>query len=300
MGYRYHSINRGFAVTIIDAHTHAFLPEDLEVLSERLTLLDDHLPADNPHKWQIIGGGTLEALSASMNAAQVDRYVLLPVSGKKDRVADLNRWAAAAAQADPHLIPFGLLHPQGQAAQDLRLLQELGLKGVKLHPFIQRFSLDDPATQIMLSLLEGTGLPVLLDTLFIAGLVKAKPHLDWLVKMFNFGGCEPHQIARAALAHPGVNFIAAHGGSLYGWDSLDQLMDLPNVYFDISYLMGLMEPARLVAIIRHKGPEHMIYGSDAPWRPALAFRQWFEELPLTPGERQQIAAGTLLGLLKVA
>jgi len=282
---------------LVDAHTHAFLPEDLEVLSQRLTLLDDHLDADNPHKWQIIGGGTLESLSAIMRQAGVDRYVLLPVSGKKDRVADLNRWAAGAALADPRLIPFGLLHPQGQAAQDLRLLQELGLKGVKLHPFIQRFSLDEPQSDQLFTLLEGSGLPVLLDTLFIKGLVKAKPHLDWVVKMFNFGGCEPQQIARAASAHPGVNFIAAHGGSLYGWDALGPLMDLDNVYFDISYLMGLMEPARLLKIIHRKGPERVIYGSDAPWREAKAFRQWFEDLPLTAGERQQIAAGTLLGLL---
>ncbi|MBI5522998.1 MAG: amidohydrolase family protein [Desulfarculus sp.] len=285
-------------MTIIDAHTHAFLPEDLEVLSQRLTLLDDHLPADNPHKWQILdGGGTLEALAAIMERAGVDRYVLLPVSGKKDRVADLNRWAASAAVDDPRLIPFGLLHPQGQVAQDLELLLDLGLKGVKLHPFIQRFSLDDPASQQMLSLLEPSGLPVLLDTLFIEGLVRAKPHLDWVVKMFNFGGCEAAQIARAAKAHPGQKFIAAHGGSLYGWDHLDPLYDLDNVYFDLSYLMGLLEPPRLVQIIRRKGPERVIYGSDAPWREASAFRQWFEDLPLSPGEREQIASGTLLSLL---
>jgi predicted TIM-barrel fold metal-dependent hydrolase len=297
LGYRYNTINQGIALTIIDCHTHAFLAEDLEVLEQRLTLLDDHLEAKDPHKWQIIGGGTLEHLAAAMTAARVDRYVLLPVSGKKDRVADLNRWAAAAAQADPRLIPFGLLHPQGQVAQDIILTQELGLKGVKLHPFIQRFNLDDPASQAMLSQLEGCGLPVLLDTLFISGLVGAKPHLDWVIKMFNFGGCEPAQIARAASAHPGLDFIAAHGGSLYGWDSLDPLLDLDNVYFDISYLMGLLEPQRLVEIIRRKGPQRVLYGSDAPWRDATAFRQWFENLPLTTGEREQIAAGTLLSLL---
>lgn len=155
-------------MTIIDAHTHAFLAEDLQVLEERLTLLDDHLPDESPHKWQIIGG------------------------------------------------------------------------------------------------------------------------------------CKPPQIARAALAHPGVNFIAAHGGSLYDWEALDQLLELPNVYFDISYLMGLLEPAQVVEIIRRKGPDHVIYGSDAPWRPARACREWFEYLPLSPGERQQVASATLLALLEAA
>lgn len=284
---------------LIDCHTHAFQAEDLTVLRERLTFLDDHLPDDSPHKWQLHGPGTIAGLTQAMEEAGVDRWVLLPVSGKKDRAADLNRWAAQAAAAEPRLIPFAMLHPLGPVADDVRLIQELGLKGVKLHPFIQRFSVDHPVTHDLLGLLEGSGLPVLLDTLYVAGLVAAKPHLGWVVEMFNFGGCEPVQIARAAVAHPGVRFIAAHGGSLYGWDHLEPLYDLDNVYFDISYLMGLIDQEPLLQIIRRKGPERVLYGSDAPWREARAFRAWFEDLRLSTWEREQIAAGTLVGLLNL-
>ncbi|CAO0820597.1 hypothetical protein DFAR_1730004 [Desulfarculales bacterium] len=79
-----------------------------------------------------------------------------------------------------------------------------------------------------------------------------------------------------------MNFIAAHNGSLYGWETLESLMGLDNVYFDISYLIGLWAPETLAGIIRQKGPERVIYGSDALGRDATAFRQWFEDLPLTP------------------
>lgn len=282
---------------LIDCHTHAFQADDLTVLRERLTFLDDHLPPDSPHKWQLHGPGSLEGLAQSMAACGADRWVLLPVAGKKDRAADLNRWAAAAAAAEPRLIPFAMIHPLGPVAEDLRLAQELGLRGVKLHPFIQRFALDHPVSMDLLASLEGTNLPVLVDTLYVAGLVEAKPHLGWVVEMFNFRGCEPVQIARAAVAHPGVRFIAAHGGSLYGWDHLEPLYDLDNVFFDISYLMGLIATDRLMAIIRRKGPERVLYGSDCPWRDAVAFRAWFEDLPLSRWEREQIAAGTISGLL---
>ena len=37
---------------LIDAHTHAFLPQDLEVLGERLAFLDEDLPNTDPNKWQ--------------------------------------------------------------------------------------------------------------------------------------------------------------------------------------------------------------------------------------------------------
>lgn len=282
---------------IIDAHTHAFEPEDLKVIGERMGLLDSQLADDDPNKWFVRGVGDLAGLVTGQAEAGVDRMVLLPVSGKKERCADLIRWSAAAAAKHPQIIPFGLLHPKGHPREDLDLLLSLGLRGVKLHPFIQRFSLDDADTQAMLGLIEEAGLPVLLDTLHAQGMIKAKPHLEWIMQTFGFKGCEPEQIARAAQAHPRLKIIAAHGGSLYGWERLDPLYGQDNVYFDISYLKGLLEPRQVVELIRRKGPERMIYGSDCPYRHPGRYRVWFEELPLTPAERDQVASATILELL---
>jgi predicted TIM-barrel fold metal-dependent hydrolase len=282
---------------LIDAHTHAFLPQDLEVLGERLAFLDEDLPAASPHKWQVHAGGSVEDLLAAMERAGADRCVLLPVTGSRSRVGELNRWAAKVAQAHPQVIPFGTLHPQAEPKRQMADLLDLGLKGVKLHPFIQRFSLEQPAAVRLFAMLAGESVPVLLDTIHTQGLVRAKPHLEQVLSFFGFAGCEPRQIAALAHAHPGLRIIAAHGGSLYGWDELGELLELDNVYFDISYLSGLVEPGRLVEIIRRKGPERVLYGTDCPWRDAVAFREWFEDLPLTTGEREQVAAGTALELL---
>lgn len=281
----------------IDAHTHAFLREDLGVLSRRLTMLDDVLKDDDPHKWRLHGDGTLEDLVARQRALGADRFVLLPMTGKPARVGELNRWSAEAAQTYPEVIPFAIMHPEGDVAADLQAAVALGLKGVKLHPFIQRFELDHPGVQRLFELLPETGLPVILDTVHIRGLLKAKPHLEWVVRMLNQRGCEPTEIAALAAAHPRVPIIAAHGGSLYGWHKLDPLMELDNVYFDISYISYLIEPARLVEIIRTKGVERIIYGSDSPWRDPAKFRAWFDELELGPEERRAITAGNILSLI---
>jgi hypothetical protein len=282
---------------LMDCHTHAFADEDLQVLSERLTFLDASLPEQSPHKWQIHGGGGLAHLDASQAAAGHDRYVLLPVTGKKERVGELNRWAAAAADDHPRLIPFGTLHPKGRVEEDLAELVALGIKGVKLHPFIQRFSLDEPETGRCLSLIAEAGLPLLLDTLFIEGLLKAKPHLDWVVQMMGFKGCAAPEVAAVATAHPSLRLVAAHMGSLYGWGQVGPLIELPNVYFDMSYVMGLLPEDELVRLIRAKGPDKVLYGTDAPWRDPVVFRAWFESLPLSPGEREQVGGGTLVELL---
>ena len=282
---------------LIDAHTHAFLPQDLEVLAERLAFLDEDLPDASPHKWRVHGGGSVEGLVAAMDRAGADRCVLLPVTGSKSRVGELNRWASQVALAHPQVIPFGTLHPQAEPKKQMDELLSLGLKGVKLHPFLQRFSLEQPEVARLFAMLAGEGLPVLVDTIHTQGLVRAKPHLEQVLTFFNFSGCEPRQIAALAHASPRLRIIAAHGGSLYGWEELGELLELDNVYFDISYLSGLVEPRRLVEIIRQKGPERVLYGTDSPWRDAVAFRKWFEELPLTTGEREQVAAGTALELL---
>lgn len=284
-------------MALIDAHTHAFLPEDLEVLAQRMALMDVHLSDDDPHKWRLHGQGSLEDVSGSLARAGAERFVLLPVSGRRERVAELNRWAARAAAAQAQIIPFGTLHPKGAVAADLGLLLELGLKGVKLHPFIQRFSLEDPEAEALLALVEGSGLPVLMDTIHPQGLARAKPHMAQVLEFLGFSGTLPHQLAALARTHPDLKFIAAHGGSLYGWEELDELIARDNVYFDLAYLNGLIAPERLMEIIRRKGPERVIYGSDAPWREPTAFREWFEELPLSKWEREMIAAGTLLELL---
>lgn len=254
---------------LIDAHTHAFLPEDLEVLSQRMEDMDSGLPDHDPNKWQLYGRGDVNTLIGQMESAGVDKFVLLPVSGRKERVAELNRWAAAAAGQHPGLIPFGILHPQGEVEKELALLMELGLKGIKLHPFVQRFSLGTPESDHLFGLAAEAGLPILADTLFIKGLLKAKPHLDWLVESYNSDDSTPEHLARLARAYPRLRIIAAHLGCLYGWEHIDPLMELDNVFLDISWVNGILSPEQVVSLIRRKGPDKVIYGSDAPWRDAL-------------------------------
>ncbi|MCF8034489.1 MAG: amidohydrolase family protein [Desulfarculaceae bacterium] len=282
---------------LVDAHTHAFLAEDLAVLGERLAMLDEELGSSDPNKWQIHRGGTVDALVSSMERSGTDRCVLLPVTGSKGRIGELNRWAAATAAEHPQVIPFGTLHPSAEPRRQMAQLLELGLKGVKLHPFIQRIDLDQPEVAAMFRLLAGERLPVLLDTIHLEGLFEAKPHLRDVLKFFGFMGCQPHQIAALARANPDLPIIAAHMGSLYGWPHLGELLALDNVYFDLAYVNGLLEPDAVMEIIRQKGPERVIYGTDAPWREPAAFREWFEDLPLSSGEREMIAAGTLLEML---
>lgn len=283
----------------LDCHTHAYLTEDLPALKQRMAGLDSGLDDSDPTKWLVHGDGGLDSLKQLITESGAERHVLLPVSSQAGRVGELNSWAAQAGAGDERIIPFGMLHPQGELERDLEQLIDLGLKGVKIHPMMQRFELDHPATERMFELLAPTGLPLLTDTIDMEGLYKAKPHLQAMFGASGLPNCHPGQIARLARRHPELNIIAAHGGCLYGWQHLEPLMELDNVYFDISFLGGVIDPVELVGIIRQKGPQRIIYGSDAPWRNPARYWAWFQELPLTRAEKQQIAWATLAELLDI-
>ena len=282
---------------IIDAHCHAFLPEDIKGLVQRLAYLDESMPDDDPHKWRLAMGGTLEDVIKAQSNCRVDRFVLLPVTSRVERVSFMNHWVAEQASKHDQIIPFGSLLPSCDLQAELRTILELGIKGIKVHPFIQRFRLDDPETAKMFDAIEQSGLPILIDTLQDDGLLAAKPHMGPLLEAFGLHGCEAAELAALALAHPGTKFIAAHGGSCYGWEHIQKLNQLDNVYYDLSWIGYLIPPEQILAIIKGKGADRVVYGSDAPFREPCLYLEWFDTLDLGAYEREMILGGTMESLL---
>ena len=122
-------------------------------------MVDGTLPQDSPHKWQLFNNGRLDGLLAEERAAGVDRLVLLPVATSPAKVRPLNLAAGEAARKHPEVIAFAALHPDSDWPRDLAEAIDLGLKGVKLHPLQQQFSLTAPETRRMLAAVAEAGLP---------------------------------------------------------------------------------------------------------------------------------------------
>lgn len=282
----------------IDAHTHAYQPDDRLALEAKLALLDGPLPPGNPHRWHLHHEADLVDLVEAEREAGIGRAVLLPVATRIDRVSELNRWSAQAARTFPEIIPFGTLHPNSPfPATDLAEVVILGLKGVKLHSLLQRFNLLDDATLDLIRAIEAAGLPVLLDTLHGPGLLEIKPHLDSFGQEFSPFAASPGQVAELGRIFPDLTIIAAHLGCLYGWDEVGPLYELDNVYFDLAYVDKLLEPDQALAIIRNKGPERVIWGTDAPWREVGPAKDWFLSLDLTDHEKELIASKNILRVI---
>ncbi len=286
---------------LIDAHAHAYRKGDRALVQNRAAELDACLPDRDPSKWILHHEASVEALLRAEREAGVDRVVLLPVTGRADRVAELNRWAADQARRHAAVIPFGNLISRAPSLEtDLARLLDLGLRGVKVHPVLQRLDILSPEAHRLWSLLEEAGLPVVLDSMSVKGLGQYKPHLQAFTAAARAFETGPERIARVAREHPRLILISAHLGSLFGWDGMEPLLERPNVYFDLSFVSGILPDETVVSAVRRKGAERVLFGTDAPWRSPAAERRWFEGLPLNEGERERIAWKNMEAVLSVS
>jgi hypothetical protein len=285
---------------IFDAHTHAYNAKDRSLIVDRSSGLDHCLPEGDPNKWELKHDGSVASLVREEQKAGIELCVVLPVTGRADRVGELNRWMAEQASQHPCLIPFGSLIPASPSLEeDLQEILDLGLRGIKIHPVLQHLDILSPEAHVLWDLLEEAGLPLVLDSMFIQGLSRYKPHMQEFVEAARAFETGPMRIAEMARMHPGLLMVAAHTGSLFGWDALDPLYPLSNVYFDLSFTSGILPDEDVMDVIRKKGTDHIVFGTDTPWRSPIEERRWFERLPLDDDAREAIGWRNLDRLLSL-
>lgn len=107
--------------------------------------------------------GTVQTLFA--HGGGITKFLVQSVATRPDQVQHINEFIAReVAQFPDRLYGFGALHPDSPTLEeDIAHLRALGLHGVKLHPDIQGFRLDDPRCFALAEQCEGV-LPLLLHT----------------------------------------------------------------------------------------------------------------------------------------
>ena len=282
--------------SIIDAHTHAWRPWELMAIGSLASYLDVDLEENSPYNWTPRFKGNLESLMAEEARAGVARFVLLPVASRPDKARELTEWAAAQAARNPEVIPFGAVHPYSDSLEDdVECIVSLGIKGVKLHSLSQGFDPLSAQAWKTYELLDKFGLIVLMDSMDMGKALELKPNLKAFKDSVDELRLEngPSKIAEAARAYPNLKIIAAHLGCCYGWDGLGPIMDLDNVYFDLAVVHRLMSPEQAASIIRDKGADKIIFGTDAPYRRPANALDWTLSLGLPEQDLRLILGDNL-------
>ncbi|MGH9243609.1 MAG: amidohydrolase family protein [Acidimicrobiales bacterium] len=91
---------------------------------------------------------TVDATLARMDRAEVDRSVVWCLGGSLDACRRYNDFIAETARRHPdRFVPFATAHPEGgddSIEEVRRAAEDLGMRGLKLHPDVFTTAIDDP------------------------------------------------------------------------------------------------------------------------------------------------------------
>lgn len=234
------------SMTVVDSHCHIY-PE--KIAAKACAGTD-----------RFYGGttaacsGTTAGLLEKLNDGRIDRFLVHSVATTPKQVRSINDFIAGEVNANPErLFGFGTLHPESDDMEgDFQHLLELGLQGVKLHPDIQRFKLDDERCLKMYELSEKAGLPILIHT-----------------GDYRYDFSNPDRLLPVLNAFPDLTVIGAHLGGWSVWEeACDKLSGKPNLYVDCSSTFPFFDREKAKELICRWGFDRVLFGSDYPmWDP---------------------------------
>ncbi|MCL2751256.1 MAG: amidohydrolase family protein [Firmicutes bacterium] len=262
---------------IIDFHTHCFpaalAPRALMSLAHEGGGLRPYFD------------GTAEGLLASMDKNGVQRSVVLSIATKPSQAASVNRFAASINGG--RLAAFGSVVPYApDAIDELRRIKDASLPGVKLHPYYQGFSIDDPK---LFPFYETAG-ELGLITLF---------HMGKDIGFHTPDVCTPAMLKRILPRFGGTPVVAAHLGGYMCWDETLDCLCGEDVYLDTSYLYSRVIKQLFEKIVRKHGAEKILFGSDMPWSDTADELRLIDSLNITAAEKERILGLNAERLLKV-
>gem|GEM_PF-747566 len=219
-----------------------------------------------PEKWikeEIPPKIAAEKIIEFLNNSSIDIGVILPIAPyiPNDYVYKVVSYEPKRLVGFASVVP----NPADVAIKELRkAVEDLGLKGLKLHPGMQGFCIRHPHVIEVLNTAGEIGIPVVihamkgdLSTLYFRSTTKHTiPSPDSI---------EDYDLL--PILAPKTKIIYAHMGGLFGFREFMAIAaGHPNVYLDTSYsLITIAEEIgvqRLSVYIKHLGADKFIFGSD--------------------------------------
>ena len=258
---------------IIDAHVHIFPEKIAEKATESI---------GNYYGIPMFAKGTIEDLFINGEKIGVSRYIVHSTATRVEQVESINNFIAETQKEYKSFIGFGTLHPGlDDVESEVNRIISLGLKGIKLHPDFQDFSIDD---ECMMPVYRAIGekLPVLI-------------HMG----DENKTSSSPERLAKVIDLFPNITFIAAHLGGYQMWDDSLKYLVGKKLYFDTSSSLAILDKEKATYIIKEHGVKKVLFGSDYPMWSHEEELQRFYQLDLTEEERELILWKNAARLLSV-
>ncbi|MCL6471665.1 MAG: amidohydrolase [Firmicutes bacterium] len=237
-----------------DFHAHVYAADIAEKLISRMEEIYGVKRAHN---------AVVEDVLESAAAAGIDRIVVLSVANRPEHIR-FNDWYAELGKKYDNIIPFGSIHIENDPSE-LDRFPKLGLKGIKIQPNAQKFYPDDVRMFPIYERASKLGLIVSFHCGDEQGGVKG---------VFS----HPKNFVKIVRSFPDLKIVLNHFGGYMQWEHIDPLIGFENVYFDTAFLPRMIDDALFISLAERIGFDHIIFGTDFPFKDHKAEREYIEHL----------------------
>lgn len=264
----------------VDPHVHLLPAERTAGLMRWLhrALPGVGIPAD------ITAEGALADLHAAGGHVMVN--LLFPLEAGE--AEELHRFGSELSRLDRSVIPVGGVHvddadPEGVVRA---AIEEHGMRGLKLHPMVQRFSPGHPALEPAIAALAEYALPLYVHTGFD----------EWYGWGYDLG-----ELEQIAVRHPSIPLVLCHCAFPRLEWATDMARRHPQVWLDTTNVFGSIALARSAGEREHlerqlaaafeAAPDRIFFGTDYPAAMG-SLRELHEQVTASPAaaERTELMA----------
>lgn len=264
---------------IIDFHTHIFPDAIAEKSIAALSKVSGITASTN---------GTLQGLLDSMDRSGIDMSVIMPVVTKPSQFHTVNIFAQHVNETyTGRLLSFGGIHPDSENyKEELRIIKDLGLPGIKIHPDYQKVMIDDIRYMNIIDYASELDLIILTHAGVDIGLPEPIH-------------CTPQRLRKVLDIVKPEKFIAAHMGGWKLWEDVYEYLVGENVYLDTAFSMDYIEPDMFMKIWKAHDQKKILFASDSPWGEVGKEVAAIKTLPISDVQKADIFANNAKRLLSI-
>ncbi len=251
---------------IIDIHCHIYPDKIAEKAANNVSVFYDNL--------EMLSNGKVSSTIEASKSAGISHLIVHSVATTPEQVSSINKFISnCVSESNGYMTGLGTLYPNDETIyKDFEELLSLGLKGVKLHPDIQGFKIDDYRMLKIYEICEKNNVPILMHT-----------------GDSRFDLSNPNRLKPILDIYKNLTIIGAHFGGWSIWnDACKVLHNYDNFYVDCSSSLYALTANEAKNIIKSYGTNKVMFGADTPMWNQKQELERFMNIDLTEQERDDI------------